>query len=376
MSNNLRSLKLAILMVIFSSISIPVNANTLSNNTEDLNSVATYAAKLEQLNLPLSSVPATRQLERKIYAYVARGGRSTERMLARMELYFPIFEQYLIESRLPNALKYLPIAESLLESRAVSAASAAGLWQLMPGTARLYGLRVDGIVDERLDVHLSTQAALKMLNELYADYGDWKLALAAYNCGPARVNRAIRQANSTDYERIVNYLPRETRQYLSAYLAAAYTANFYGDHGLQPRLSNWNSYELGELTIYQQLRLRDAAEVVGMDYRDLSRLNPAFLRGYIPNNKKGYRLLVPAQSVYALQRYVWQQDNLVEIPRQQEAKLAIELAAEQGFDAYRWLMGVSTEVLVKYNDLSFAEYAADQLVLSAFREAQRKAMHP
>ena len=106
MSNILRSLKLAILMAIFSSITIPVNANTLSN-TEDLNSVAAYTAKLEQLDLPLS-VPATRQLERKIYGYVARGGRSTERMLARMELYFPIFEQYLIESRLPNALKYPP----------------------------------------------------------------------------------------------------------------------------------------------------------------------------------------------------------------------------------------------------------------------------
>lgn len=374
MSNIYRLLKLAIIMVAFSSISTPANANTLSN-TENLNSAAVYTAKLEQLNLPLS-VPATRQLERKIDQYVTTGGRSTERMLARMELYFPVFERYLLESKLPNALKYLSIAESLLQSRAVSAASAAGLWQLMPRTARSYGLRVDGIVDERLDVHLSTQAALDMLTELYTEYGDWKLALAAYNCGPARVNRAIRQANSTDYQQVVRFLPRETRQYLSAYLAAAYTANFYQDHGLQPRLSNWNSRELSELVVYRQLRLRDAAEVCGMEYKDLSRLNPAFLRGYVPNNKQGYRLLVPAESVYALQRFVWQRDNLVQLPRQQEAKLAIEVAAKQGFDAYRWLMGVSTEVLIEYNDLSFAEYAADQLVLGAFRDAQRQAMRP
>ncbi|PHI18336.1 hypothetical protein CEQ90_18325 [Lewinellaceae bacterium SD302] len=327
-----------------------------------------YSDRLAVLDLPLSATMDA-QLERKIGQYVIDGTTGTELMLSRAELYFPIFESYLADYDLPNSLKYLPIAESLLRSRAVSSASAAGLWQLMAGTARAYDLRVDGVVDERMDPHLSTEAAMKILVDLYEQFGDWNLVLAAYNCGGGRVRKAIRLSGSRDYVKVKRYLPRETQQYVSAYLAAAYAVNFYGDHGLSPRSNALTAEPLSYVQVYRELNLRKVAQKAGIDYRFLRRLNPAFRRGYIPKNSKGYRLTVPYHALYAVQQQVWLQRNLVELPVEEVTPSALEYAKESGFNPFEFLLGCKQASIINNNDLSWFTPKVNELTNYLYEHA-------
>lgn len=342
--------------------------NTIFAKSSAQSSKDIYSSRLANLNLPLTA-PMDAQLERKIGQYVVLGGNGTELMLSRAELYFPIFEAYLSAYELPASLKYLPIAESLLRSRAVSSASAAGLWQLMPGTARHYGLRVDAIVDERLDAHLSTEAAMKILTELHEQFSDWNLVLAAYNCGGGRVRKAIRQSGSRDYEKVKRFLPRETQQYVSAYLAAAYAVNFYGDHGLSPRSNSLTKHPLSFVRVYREVNLRKIAKNAGLDYNYLRRLNPAFRRGYVPKNDKGYRLTVPHHALYAIQQQIWLKRNYVELPVEAATPSAIEYAQAVGFNPFDLLLGCRQPQLVDNNNLTWATAKVNEIVNLLYEQA-------
>lgn len=163
----------------------------------------------------------------KINDYVRPMKPGARRLLRRMNHYFPVIEQLLAEKRLPGFLKYIPVAESRLSTRVVSPQGAAGLWQLMPNTARSYGLEVSSRIDERLDPERSTEAALNFLEDLYYEFGDWGLALAAYNCGSGKVKKAIRKMNCRDYRDIKLLLPKQTRHYLPSLIAAAYLDAYY-----------------------------------------------------------------------------------------------------------------------------------------------------
>jgi hypothetical protein len=167
--------------------------------------------------------------------YLGEARQETELILGRAELYFPDIEAILEEQGLPNALKYIPMVESTLLPGVVSPAGAAGLWQIMPATARYLGLQVDGAADERFDPLLSGRAAITMLQELYAEFGDWVLALAAYNCGPGRMRRAISKAGSRDYEQLSVFLPKQTRCYISKYFAFAHIAHYWQHYKLEPK---------------------------------------------------------------------------------------------------------------------------------------------
>lgn len=371
-----------LLQLVFFSLALLMIMNTANatsaHNAETRtkpNTGKVYSDRLAGLDLPLSA-NMDAQLRRKIGQYVVHGGNGTELMLGRAEQYLPIFEFYLNQHNLPTSLKYLPVAESLLRARAVSSARAAGLWQLMAGTAREKGLRVNSIVDERLDAHLSTEAAVQILQELYVQFNDWNLVLAAYNCGPGRVRKAIRLSGSREYAKVKRYLPKETQQYVSAYLAAAYAVNFYDDHGLAPRTGRLNEEPLSYVRVYRQLSLRKVAEASGLDYRYLRRLNPCYLRGYVPKNNKGYRLAVPHHALYAVQRMVWMRDNLVEINRPEASPLAYQMAEDLGFNPYAWLFGCNQTSLLDANDLAWAEPAATNMVNEFFVRQQSLAMHP
>lgn len=335
----------------------------------------TYENRLADLNLPLVA-PVDAHLKNKIGQYVKLGGSGTEFMLGRAELYFPVFEYYLSKQGLPVSLKYLPIAESLLRSRAVSSASAAGLWQLMPGTARHYGLRVDGTVDERMNTHRATEAAVQLLEDLYEEFGDWNLVLAAYNCGNGRVRKAIRMSGSREYTKIKRFLPSETNQYVAAYLAAAYAANFYGVHGLAPRFGSLTEQPLDYVKVFQELSFRKVAKATGLEYDYLRKLNPAYRRGYVPKNTKGYLLCVPHSARFALNNLLNNDGNLVEINRPAFSPLAYQFALDLGFNPYSWLLGVHQENLMDNNDLAYAEPMANQLVIQLFEREQAYVMAP
>ncbi|MEO0734778.1 MAG: lytic transglycosylase domain-containing protein, partial [Bacteroidota bacterium] len=280
--------------------------------------------------------------------YLGVGSHSTERMLGRASQYFPVFEYYLEKHGMPESLKYLAVAESMLVPRAVSGASAAGLWQLMPATARGMGLRVDRVVDERLDLYRSTEVAVLMLKDLEQQFGDWYLALAAYNCGPGRVRRAIRAAGGhTYYPKVKRFLPLESQQYVAAYVAAAYTVNYAGDYGLTPAAA-LDEDSVASIQVYRSLNLRRMARALELPYRQLRKMNPSFVRGYVPRSKEGYRLRVPLEYKWIVNQHIWGRPNLVMLPQADENELALagQFAADTDFDVRAWLLGCSSANVV------------------------------
>ncbi len=339
----------------------------LKANSINTRSCKTVVCRLAGLELPLTTSADDAHLQHKIAEYLDYGSSSTERMLGRANAYFPVFEFYLTKHEMPSGLKYLAVAESMLVPGAVSSASAAGLWQLMPSTAREMGLRVDWVVDERLDIYRSTEAAVLMLKDLYAQFGDWHLALAAYNCGPGRVRRAIRSAGGyTTYARVKRYLPQESQKYVAAYVAAAYTLNFYGDYGLTPSTQEVDMSGIRTLTIFRKLSLRQLAKETGVDYRGLRRLNPKFVAGYVPATRQGLELRFPVELAYRAQQYVWGRTNLVELPRRNTVTEARMVAAAEEFNPLAFLLGVQPASM-KYFTPSVALVAAtDRFVVDSY----------
>ncbi len=223
------------------------------------------------------------QVRAYIDMYAERKREQTARMLGLAQLYFPAFEHALDRYGLPQELKYLAVVESALYPGARSRAAAVGLWQFIIGTGKLYGLRVDSYVDERCDVYKSTDAACRYLRDLHEIFGDWDLALAAYNCGPGNVNKAIRRAGGTmDYWKIYDHLPRETRGYVPAFIAVNYIFNQAADHNIYPVIPNYCAYEVDTIQVRYPLELDKLAAILQADPQELRNLNPVFKEGVVP----------------------------------------------------------------------------------------------
>ena len=217
-----------------------------------------------------------------IEMYTYRKRSQVEMMLGLAAFYFPIFEEIFDKYNMPHELKYLAIIESALNPIAVSRAGAVGLWQIMLGTARHLNIEVSTFIDDRRDVLKSTDAAARYLKQLYDIYGDWHLVIAAYNCGPGNVNKAIRRSNgATDYWQIYYALPRETRGYVPAYIAATYVMNYYREHQLVPRIPSM-SLTTDTLMVSDYLHLNQIAATMNMDLAALRELNPIYRRDIIP----------------------------------------------------------------------------------------------
>lgn len=230
--------------------------------------------------------------------YCKRKREQTGRMLGLAQLYFPVFEEALDRYQLPQELKYLAVVESALFPGARSRAAAVGLWQFMIGTGKLYGLQADSYVDERCDVYKSTDAACRYLRDLHRIFGNWELALAAYNCGPGNVNKAVRRAGGTlDYWAVYPYLPRETRGYVPAFIAVNYVFNHAAEHNIYPVIPNYCAYEVDTVQVCYPLSLDKVAELTGGTAQELYDLNPVFKRGVVPDIDQPATLYLPRTSV-------------------------------------------------------------------------------
>jgi membrane-bound lytic murein transglycosylase D len=205
-------------------------------------------------------------------------------MERRKNLYFPIFEEYLKKYNMPDELKYLSIVESGLNPRATSRAGAAGLWQFMPATGRMYKLHQDAYVDERLDPHKSTEAACKYLKELYGIFHDWELALASYNCGPGNVRKAIRRSGYKDsFWEVYNFLPSETRGYVPQFVAVVYAMNHLKDYNISADTIEWPmDYET--IILNDDINLSRLCEELNICMDDLQKLNPAVKKNILPGH--------------------------------------------------------------------------------------------
>jgi membrane-bound lytic murein transglycosylase D len=218
----------------------------------------------------------------RLYAVDKRG--SVAKILGLTKLYFPLFEEKLDEYNVPLEMKYLAIVESALNPTAVSSAGAKGLWQFMYGTGKMYGLQSSSFIEDRYDPYKASVAASRHLRDLYNIYGDWFLALAAYNSGPGNVNKAIRRAGGIkDYWAIWDYLPAETRGYVPAYIAVNYIMNYYNEHNIRPVEPGFLYQDIDTLKTTRLLSFEQINETIGIPMRDLQFLNPQYKLGIIPS---------------------------------------------------------------------------------------------
>ncbi|MFT4758680.1 MAG: membrane-bound lytic murein transglycosylase D [Paraglaciecola sp.] len=235
----------------------------------------------------------TTVVEAYIKGYTMRNREKSERILGRAVKYFPMFEKYLKEAGLPDDLKYLSVVESALVPKAVSRVGAGGLWQFMPATGESYGLKINRYVDDRSCPHKSTQAAMKHLTSLYKRFQNWELALAAYNSGGGRVNRAVKMARSKNFWKVQKYLPRETRNYVPAFIAATYLYKYYNTHELSPIYPDLDLQLTESMRVYDYLSFQKIEEVTGLSRYIVEELNPSYDRGFIPSNYEGNYLTLP-----------------------------------------------------------------------------------
>lgn len=228
-----------------------------------------------------------------VKARVTRRRASTEKVITRSMVYFPIFEEILRKHNMPTDLKYLSIVESTLNPRAVSPVGATGLWQFMKPTGKQYGLRINGAVDERRDPHAATDAAARYLADLYDRYGDWNLAIAAYNCGPGCVNGAVRRAGKSDYWVAAKYLPKETRNYVPAFIGVSYAMNYYHLHNIYPEHPEYELQIIDKVRVFDKISFKRISQITGITVEAIRFMNPSFNQSYVPSNSKGYIVSLP-----------------------------------------------------------------------------------
>lgn len=239
-------------------------------------------------------MPYNDVVQKFIDKYSGQLRRSVSLMLGAQNFYMPIFEQALETYGLPLELKYLPVIESALNPRAISRVGATGLWQFMVGTAKDYGLEINSLVDDRRDPVKSSYAAARYLGDLYKIFGDWNLVIAAYNCGPANISKAIHRAGGEkDYWRIYPYLPRETRGYVPAFIAANYIMNYYCDHNICPMRTTLPA-KTDTVMVSRDIHFEQISNVLNIDIDQLKELNPRYRRNIINGASELAALRLPA----------------------------------------------------------------------------------
>jgi len=298
-------------------------------------------------------MPFNQVVKSHIKMYVERRRALVENMLGMSLYYMPIFEQALEREGLPLELRYLPVIESALNPDAVSRAGATGLWQFMLPTAKGLGLEINTLVDERRDPYRSSDAAAKYLKQLYEIYGDWSLAIAAYNCGPGNVNKALRRAGDEnnkekkDFWAIYYYLPAETRGYVPAFIAANYVMTYYNQHNISPALAR-RPLITDSVHVTKRVHFRQIADVLQMPIEEIRVLNPQYRRDIIPGNTRPCPLVLPSKQVYC---YIMSEDSIIA----HDAKLYARRDAVEPTDIYSSSGDYDSKLVVKYHKVKRGE---------------------
>ena len=295
------------------------NYTALDKEVDNRPDVATTDAELIER---LQAIPTTIEMpfnsvvRQYIDMYTGRKRSLVESMLGMSLYYMPIFEQAIEKEGIPIELKYLPVIESAMNPDAVSRAGAVGLWQIMLPTARGLGLEINTLVDERRDPVRSSEAAARYLRELYDIYKDWSLAIAAYNCGPGNVNKALRRAGAEpgvkkDFWDIYNFLPQETRGYVPAFIAANYVMNYYREHGITPTVVK-RQLTTDTVMVKNYVHFNQISSVLNIPVDEIRMLNPQFRKDIIPGDYRPYALTLPTQQCLS---YVMSEKHILDYDR-------------------------------------------------------------
>lgn len=255
-----------------------------------------YAQRLNRIN-SIIRLPYNNIIRNHIHVYTIQKREKFAAILGLMDYYFPMIEDIFDSYGLPAELKYVAVIESALNPNAVSRMGATGLWQFMFSTGRLYGLTINSVIDERRDPVKATHAAARYLKDLYNIFDDWTLVIAAYNCGPGNVNKAIRRSgNKKDYWQIYYRLPRETRGYLPQFVAAAYGINYFPEEGITPLEVNI-PMATDTIMVHKDIHLNQISSVMNIPLEELKQLNPQYRTGLVPGSSKPYSLTLPMKHV-------------------------------------------------------------------------------
>ncbi|MFK7936571.1 MAG: transglycosylase SLT domain-containing protein [Saprospiraceae bacterium] len=295
-----------LLASIFTSLFLLLFSINSYANTADYNEYNEEEIRQRVLNLPSAVIKPryTPAVKSYLRTYTINNREKSEMILGKSILYFELFEKKLRQLGLPEDLKYLSVVESALNPKAVSRAGAVGLWQFMPATGKEYGLNINYQYDDRCDPEKSTEAAAQYLLRAYDRFGDWALALAAYNSGGGRVSRAIKRARSKNFWNIQQYLPRETRNYVPAFIAATYLMHHYDKHGLYPRYPHLDVQITEQVTVYGEMSFHNIAQITGTPMDIIGMLNPSFSRANIPASQYGNQVTLPKRTAPRLVRYL------------------------------------------------------------------------
>ena len=339
-------------------------------NEEDIElapipSIDTYVRRFEKMQaktpMPLFF---SYSVKLRIETYLLRAPGQMAKLMAWAEKYFPIFEERLDHYNMPMELKYLAVVESALNPQIRSRAGAVGLWQIMYPTAKFLNLEVSSFIDERMDPYASTDAACRYLNGMYEQFGDWQLVLAAYNCGPGRLTRALRRVDGAHtFKNVKPFLPRETQAYLPKFMAVCYLFEYADAHGIDKKEVEWLTEPWDTIMVNELIYLDDLAELLDIDEKELKLMNPSFKLGIIPKLERKKHKLVMEQGDLA--RLVMHDEDLFaqldslahlkqpSLPKYQEVERTVQYRVKQGdiLGTIAQKYGVSVSKIKKWNNL-------------------------
>ena len=281
---------LTLLVALCCACPISAQGDSLVRFTNDVPD-SVLVKRLEAMN-SFITLPFNQTVKRYMVLYSEKMPANMRSILGKSEYYFPIFEETFAKYELPLELEYMSIIESNLNPTARSKAGAMGIWQFMYGTAKGYGLRINSFVDERLDVVKATDAAARYLRDAYRVFGDWNLAICAYNCGTVNVQKAIKRAGSRQFWDIYDYLPHETRGYVPAFVGAMYAMRYSREYGLEAAEVNLPA-ECDTFQIKRNLHFRQVAETAGVPIEEIKALNPQYLHDIVPGSEGTFVLKLP-----------------------------------------------------------------------------------